>query len=85
MARSKRRRVDADQAGKKFEAQMRELNRKRVRHVIGGLLVIAAIALALQFTPYRNVHRDVIRAAKGLLESLTAGSDAPVEPNPTYW
>jgi hypothetical protein len=85
MARSERKQVDTDQTDKKFEKQMRQLNRKRLRHAIEGLLVLAAILLALQFTPYRNIHRDVIRAAKGLLESLTAGPDAPVEPNPKYW
>jgi len=85
MARNERKQVDTSQTDRKFEKQMRQLNRKRLRHAIGGLLVLAAIVLALQFTPYRNIHRDVIRAAKGLLESLTAGADAPVEPNPKYW
>ncbi len=74
-----------DQTDKAFERQMRQLNRKRFRNAIGGLVLLAAIVLALQFTPYRDIHRDVIRAAKDLIGSLTSGPDAPIEPDPKYW
>jgi len=84
MARNNEKAKDK-QINKMFERQQRDLNKKRFRNAIGGLILLAAIVVALQFTPYRNIHRDVIRAAKNLIASLTSGSNAPVEPDPKYW
>ena len=85
MAGKKRGQAKDDRTDKAFERQMRQLNRKRFGHAIGGLVLLAAILVALQFTPYRDIHRDVFRAAKNLITSLTSGPDAPIEPDPKYW
>ena len=85
MAQKKRERNSDKQINKMFERQQRQLNRKWFRNAIGGVVLLAAVWIALQFTPYRNIHRDVIRVAKSVIGKLTSGPAAPAEPNPKYW
>lgn len=81
----KKRDMRDEEINRAFEAQQRRLNRRRLRSVIGGLILLGAILFALQFTPLRDIPGDMLRAAKGLVSSFTSGSSAPKEPDPQYW
>ncbi|RJP71556.1 MAG: hypothetical protein C4532_07290 [Candidatus Abyssobacteria bacterium SURF_17] len=70
---------------RRFEKQQRSLNRRWFINAITGIILLAAIVIGLQFTPYRNVPRDIFDTAKGFVKSLTSGSSATKEPNPQYW
>jgi hypothetical protein len=85
MARKRSEGADAQQTNRTFERQQRRLNRRWLANAVSGLVLLIIIIVALQFTPYRNIHRDIFDAAKSLLKSLTSGSSTPKEPDPKYW
>ena len=76
---------DDEQFNRVFERQQRRLNRKWLTNAVGGLILLIVILIALQFTPYRNLPRDVFNAAKDTVKNLVSGPSVPKEPNPKYW
>ena len=56
-----------------------------MRNAMSGIILIVVVIIVLQFTPYRNLHLDIIDAAKRFVKSLTSGNVAPTEPDPKYW
>ncbi|UCD58007.1 MAG: hypothetical protein JSV16_02520 [Candidatus Hydrogenedentota bacterium] len=85
MAFENDKRAKDERINRAFERQQRRLNRKWFRNAVSGLILVAALLLALQFTPYRNLHRDIIKAAKDLVRGMTSGTAGPTEPDPKYW
>ncbi len=85
MARKRSEDADAAQANRMFERQQRRLNRRWLANAVSGLVILIIIIVALQFTRYRNIHLEIIDAAKNFVKSLTSGPAAPKEPNPKYW
>ena len=85
MAREKSDRARDKEINRKFEQQGRRLNRRWMRNAASGLIVFVVIAIALQFTPYKDVPKDIFRAAKKLVQKLTTGESGPAEPDPKYW
>ena len=73
------------ETNEKFEKQLRRLNRKRMRHVASGILVLALIIVALRFTRYRTLPMDIFKAAKKLVSNFTSGPAAPSEPDVVNW
>lgn len=84
MARKKTDQHD-QQFNRMFERQQRRLNRKWLTHAVGGLILLIVILIALQFTPYRNLPRDIFNTAKDTVKNLLSGPHVPKEPNPKYW
>jgi hypothetical protein len=78
--RAKDREID-----RKFERQQIRLNRKWTKNALSGFILLVIILVALQFTPYRGIHAEIIDAAKDLIGRLTSGKSAPAEPSPKYW
>lgn len=85
MARKKRKETNDKQLDRMFEKQQRRLNRKWFINAVSAIILLAAILAALQFTPYRNIHLELIEAARSLVKSLSSGSSAPSEADPKYW
>lgn len=84
MAGEKSDRARDKEISRKFERQGRRLNRKWMRNAVRGIVLLALILAALQFTPYRDVPMEILDAAKGFFQKLTSGRSAPVEPAPKY-
>jgi hypothetical protein len=70
---------------RKFEQQGRRLNRGWLRNAASGFFVFVLIMVALQFTPYKDVPKDILKAAKNFIQKLTTGKAAPAEPDAKYW
>ena len=85
MARKSSEQASNEEINRKFERQQRRLNRRWLRNAVSGFVVLAAIALALQFTPYKDVPRDIFEMVKNLVKSFTPGKSTPREPDPKYW
>ena len=85
MAGKRSERARDKEINRKFEKQGRRLNRQWMRNAMGGIILIVVVIIVLQFTPYRNLHLDIIDAAKRFVKSLTSGNVAPTEPDPKYW
>ncbi len=73
-----------DDVNQVFERQQRALNRRRFVNVFGAIFLLIVILVILRFTPYRNVHLELIDAAKAFLKNLTSET-APAERDPKYW
>ncbi|MBI4832482.1 MAG: hypothetical protein HY801_13230 [Candidatus Lindowbacteria bacterium] len=73
------------QIDRMFERQKRQLNQKRLINAVGGAVLLAAILIALRFTPYRNVPREIIKTAADFVKGLTSGASAQKETDPKYW
>ncbi|MBI5115691.1 hypothetical protein HZA56_04410 [Candidatus Poribacteria bacterium] len=73
------------QVNEMFERQNRRLNQKRFINAVTGIALLAAILIALQFTPYRDVPRNVIKAAASFIKDFTSESSAPKESDAKYW
>lgn len=85
MAQGKSERLRDKEVNRKFEKEQRRLNRRWTRNAVSGIVLLVVIVVALQFTPYRNFHLDILDAAKNAVKKFTSGSSGPVEPNPKYW
>jgi len=85
MAREKSDRARDREINRKFEEQGRRLNRKRMRNALGGIVLLVVILVVLQFTPYRDLPRDIFDAAKDFVLNLTSDQRGPAEPDPQYW
>ncbi len=66
-----------------FERQQRRLNRGRILRRLGGLILLAAAVVALQFTPYRNLPREIVQSGLKFISGFFSGG--PSEPDPKYW
>lgn len=84
MARRPKRSDEDVQLDRAFEAQQRRLNRKWTRNALSGLVLLVVIFIALQFTPYHDIHKVAFNAVKNFVSGLTSGSGRS-EPNPKYW
>ncbi|GAB4331968.1 MAG: hypothetical protein Kow0099_03570 [Candidatus Abyssubacteria bacterium] len=84
MARTPKRSDEDVQLDRAFEAQQRRLNRKWTRNALSGVVLLIVVFIALQFTPYHDIHKVAFTAIKNLVSGLTSGS-LQNEPDPKYW
>lgn len=73
-----------DDVNRMFERQQRRLNRKRLVQTLIGIGLLAAVVLALQVTPYRDLPRDIVTSGVKWVKGFFSGPGVP-EPDPKYW
>ena len=85
MAKGKGDRARDKEINRKFEEQGRRLQRKWRGNAVKGIVALVLLLIALQFTPYRDVPKDVLEKAIEFFQGLTSGGSGPREPDPKYW
>jgi len=48
-------------------------------------VALVLLLIALQFTPYKDVPRDVLEKVIELFRGLTSDNSSSREPDPQYW
>ena len=85
MAKEKSDRARDKEINRKFEEQGRRLQRKWRGNAVKGIVALVLLLIALQFTPYKDVPRDVLEKAIELFRGLTSDNSGSREPDPKYW